>query len=113
MKRRTQKINEFLKSEVGTILDKDLEFNGMLVTVTGAEVSENLQTAKILFSVMPEDRTKDAGNILKKMRGRIQYLLNKKMHFRVNPEIKFLPDTGLSKEQKVRDLLKEIESEAR
>ena len=47
MSRRIDRVNELLKREISSILQRDFEWDGSLVTVNAVEVSRDLKEAKV------------------------------------------------------------------
>lgn len=89
MSGRIKKLNDLLRDEVGKILKKELEFNDVLVTVTGADVSPTLEHATIWISVFPESKREI---VLQKINRRIyllQQMLNRRLAMRPVPKVRF------------------------
>jgi len=78
MSERHRKINDLLRDEVGAILlhELDLDFDA-LVTVTRVTVSEDLNNAKVLVSVLPDKFTSIVLAEIKKNVYAFQQLLNR------------------------------------
>ena len=52
MSRRTDKVNELLRREIGTTIQRDFEFPGTIVTVIEVEVTDDLKEARVWVGVV-------------------------------------------------------------
>jgi len=109
---RSDRVADLIRREVADIiirgdLDRDIGF----VTVTRAEVSRDLQNAKIYISVLgdKEVREKEFEKLLEEKK-RIRYLLAQRLNLRHTPVIKLYLDDSLDNSIRVQELLKNIES---
>ena len=94
-----------IERELNDIIVRELEFEDCLVTVTGVEVNDKLERAIIKFSVYPSERMKEVLKILNQNRGRLQFLLARKMNIKPMPRIEFKEDRGLEKAAEVEKAL--------
>ena len=108
---RSDRVADLIRREVADIiirgdLDRDIGF----VTVTRAEVSRDLQNAKIYISVLgdKEVREKEFEKLLEEKK-RIRYLLAQRLNLRHTPVIKLYLDDSLDNSIRVQELLKNIE----
>ncbi len=63
--RRPEQLNEFLKNKLANLIAREIPLENGLVTITYADCSPDLRSARIGFSVLPFNQSK---NILKKLR---------------------------------------------
>lgn len=105
MTRRIEKLNELIKQEVGKILHKEVHKGKYLITITGVNVADNLETADINISVLPYGKEEEAMNVLKNNIARIQRFLNKKIKIRFVPKIYFKIDKGAKSADAVNFIL--------
>jgi len=54
MSQRLDRINELLRREISTVLQRDFEFGGALVTVSGVDITQDLREAKVFVGVLGE-----------------------------------------------------------
>lgn len=109
MSKKILKLNEALKEEVGKIIFKEMEFpKGVLVTITRAETSSDCSTAKIWFSVIPQEYSKKVFIILNKCVSYIQSNLYKVLKTQRMPRICFVEEKQAEEAAKVEKILKEI-----
>lgn len=105
---RTKRINEMIKREIGGILlteirDPRLKF----VTVTGVEVSKDLQHAKVFYSYLGSDRD-EVGQALEKARGFVRLLVGQRVIMRYTPDIQFYYDKSIEYSDRVEQALENI-----
>ncbi|MCR4280927.1 MAG: ribosome-binding factor A [Candidatus Kaiserbacteria bacterium] len=75
-----------------------------LVTVTRAEVSNDLKTVTVYFSVLPEKYEEDALNFAKRKRTDFREYLKEHSALRYLPTIDFALDMGEKNRQKIEEL---------
>jgi ribosome-binding factor A len=95
MKFRKERLSSLLVRELGEMISRQIEFpGGALVTLTGAEISPDLKTAKIKFAVFPSEKKKEAERELGKSRVSLQSQLFKRIKMFSLPQISFEYDRG-------------------
>lgn len=94
MNRRPLRVAKLLQHYASELIERNLEFPGALVTVTHAEVSKKLDTARISVSVFPEAKAAAAMKLLQKRAGEIQFELTRKINIKPMPRIIFDLDRG-------------------
>jgi ribosome-binding factor A len=108
MSERVPKVNELIKRELGQILLKEVDFSGILVTITRVETSSNLIQSKVYLSVVPES---EAEKILKTLTGQIYFLqqkLNQRLKMRPIPKIIFVKEKETEKASKIEKILNQL-----
>lgn len=110
MSDRLLKVNELLKSEVGAIMQRELEMpKGVIVAITRAKAEPDLKTARLYIRVYPEDHSAGALDYLRKNARTIQRILNRRLAMRFVPAISFSidkeNDESLSDEEDVEKIL--------
>jgi ribosome-binding factor A len=110
--RRSDRVADLLRSEIAELLlrrVKDPRVND--VTVTGVEVTADLQHAKVFYCVMGAHagrEKKSTAEGLSKARGFIRLELGKRLHMKFVPQIEFHYDTSFEYGDKIERLLKEL-----
>ncbi len=92
---RPERVSDLIIEEFNKIIVHELEFPGTLVTVIDVEVSKDLKVAKVKISVIPPEKTKKIFTALNLAKGRLQFLLHRKLNIRPMPRIEFEIDRGL------------------
>jgi len=101
---RKERISKLILEELNNIIVRELEFKDVLVTLTDVEVSTDLETALVKFSVLPFEKADQVLKILNKFAGRLQYWLLKKINIKPMPRIKFEIDRGLENAAEIEKL---------
>lgn len=109
--RRIQRLEVLLREIISGILVRELHFpEGALVTVTRAEISEDLFHADVFISVLGSvEQEKDVLGVLARSAGEIQHILNRKLRMRPVPRITFAIDQDEKRRERVEKLLSEGE----
>ncbi len=102
---RLKKLNDLLRDEVGKILEKELEFNDVLVTVVRAEISPTLEHATIWISVFPESKGESALREINRNIYSLQQMLNKRLAMRPVPKIRFEIDRTEEGAARIEELI--------
>ena len=110
---RSHRVAEQILQEASSLLLRGLRDPRIgFVTITGVDVTSDLQNAKIYFTVMgEEDQIKDTGAGLDSATPYIRRHLGKVLRLRRVPEIKFIYDTTLEQANRIDTLLREIGSD--
>jgi len=109
MANRIDKVNSLLEHEIGKIISREISFpDGVLVTLTHVEATQNLIEAKAFISVFPEDKIEKVIKTLNKEIFDIQKKIDKKLNMRPIPKIIFIKDQAASKAGRVEELLSQL-----
>lgn len=110
--KRSDRVADLLKEEIADLLlrrVKDPRIEN--ITITGVEVTTDLQHARIYFCVMghpSEEVKKNAGIALNKAKGFMRQELGKRLHMRYLPQLGFYYDSSFEYGDKIERLLKEL-----
>ena len=102
---RIDKLNKTILKETADLINREIENNDCLITLTYAKFSSDLTQIKIGFSVLPENRV---GDILKKIQKSSTFIaktLKNKYNLRVVPFLKWEVDFSHSKFFEIEELL--------
>lgn len=99
-----------IQKELSWLIQREIEFKGALVTITAVLVRDDLETARVFVSVLPEEQLELVLKILKKFQPRLQRMLLKKMNVRPMPQISFTQDIGILKAAEVEKKLLESDT---
>jgi ribosome-binding factor A len=104
---RTRKLNESVREAVAFILAEEIADPRLdLVTVTGAEVSQDLGLAVIyVIAHGDEERYAEALSGLESAKGRIRTLLGRAVVMRKTPELRFEIDRSVDAGMQMNELL--------
>ena len=105
---RIERINETMKREIGSLLLKEIHDPRLkFVTITGVDVSKDLQHAKVFYSVLGRDQ-EEAGEALDKARGYVRKLVGQRVIMRYTPEIDFIYDKSIEYSDRIEQALRDI-----
>lgn len=110
---RMDKINHQIQKEISLIIQKELgDPRLQFVTITKADVSRDLKSARISYSVLGDpSRIGEVGKILEKAKGLIRKYVGEAIEMRYTPELKFVHDRSLEYSARVEAMLQEINDE--
>lgn len=92
MSRRTDKVNELLRREIGTTIQRDFEFPGTIVTVIEVEVTDDLKEGKVWVGVVGKMSPAQVLEKLNSRHGLIQSAVAKRVVLRNTPRLSFRLD---------------------
>lgn len=108
MSRRIEQVNEVLRSEIALAIARELDFSGALITVTKADCTRDLNSAKVWVSVLPDNKAGSALQDLRKRQGLIRQAIAKNILWRKLPRLIFLFDDTEKQAAKLEDIFNEI-----
>lgn len=111
MSKRIVQVNELLRKELAMIIERELEFPDVLVTVTRVDCSPDLRQAKIWVSVLPDSKMGSVIESLRKQAGFIARLLRTQVVLRSIPRLNFVIDDTEKQAAEIEEVLKEIKRE--
>ena len=103
MSRRTDKVNELLRREIGTTIQRDFEFPGTIVTVIEVEVTDDLKEGKVWVGVVGK---MSPAQVLEKL---IQSAVAKRVVLRNTPRLSFRLDDSAQRGVDLVNLLEDID----
>ena len=106
--RRMERVNELIRRELGTIVAKEINVTGSILTFTRVELSSDLNYADIYFLVIPDERSGDVLLEINKNIFDIQQGLNKRLRMRPVPKVRFHIDEEEEEARKIDELLKRV-----
>ncbi|GHA24922.1 30S ribosome-binding factor RbfA [Oceanisphaera arctica] len=95
---RSRRVGQELQKEIAMILQREIKDERLkLVTVSGVELSRDLNYAKVFVTFLENDPEKieQGMKVLKDASGFIRSLVGKAMRLRVTPELRFAYDQSL------------------
>lgn len=112
MTRRTERVNELLRSELSEVLQrkvKDPRLN-LLFSVTEVSVAPDLKTARVYLSVMGDDvERENAFRALRAAEPFVRRELRPRLaSLRYTPELTFVPDTSIERGARLSALIDEV-----
>ncbi len=110
---RPQRVAQELQKEIAIILQREIKDPrlGMMVTVSGVEVSRDLAYAKVFVTFLndkDEEAVKNGLKALKEASGYIRTLVGKAMRLRIVPELTFFYDNSLIEGMRMSNLVSSV-----
>lgn len=107
---RIERVNETMKREISLIVQQELSDPRLaLITISRAEVSRDLQHAKIYFSALgDETRAVHAKNGLDSAKGLIRRTVAKRLRMKFIPELIFIHDNSLEYVTHLREEMEKL-----
>jgi ribosome-binding factor A len=108
MSRRTDRVNELLRREIGNVIQKDYEWHGKLVTVNDVEITQDLKEGRVWIGVLGGE----AAPVIEKLNrdhGAIQSKVMKRVVLKSTPVLQFRHDASAIRGVEIVNLLDEVE----
>jgi len=106
---RKDRVQEEIKREVADIIRRDVKDPRVgFVSITDAELSDDLTFVKIFYSTLDDDKLEEIQMGLEKATGYIRSEIGKRIRLRVTPEIVFRYDESLKRGARMMELLSEV-----
>lgn len=109
MKHRLLRVNELLKRELSALLVREMDFEGLLVTVNQVDVTPDLKSAHVYISVLGGNERTDVIAELEEARVMLQHDLSKHVILKYTPHLIFHLDDSIERGSRVLEILQEIE----
>jgi ribosome-binding factor A len=106
MNERQEKLSTLLKKLSANFLQEESSGKSMM-TVTNCLVSDNMRSAKILLTILPESEEDNALNFAKRKRGGFKKYIKSNARLKYIPFIDFEIDKGEKSRQRIDELLRE------
>lgn len=109
MSQRISRINELLKREISSCIEKNFEFPNVLVTVHAVETAADLKAANVYIGVIGS--ATDTASVVRKLNakhGFIQGVVMKRVVLRYTPHLSFHADDSVERGVRVLNILDEI-----
>lgn len=105
MSLRTEKVTELIKKLSAEFLSREAD-KSSIITITNANISDDLKNATIFLSVFPEASEDSALNFAKRKRSELKKFVKSKLRMRRVPFFDFEIDYGEKNRQKIDELSK-------
>lgn len=108
--KRSQRVGELLHHEISRMIQFELKDPRIgFVTVTGVELTDDIQHARIYFTVMGEESNRQqTARGLEKAIPFMRRELGRRLHLRTIPELAFHYDNSLEYGNRIERLLQEV-----
>ena len=107
--RRLDKVNELMKREIGSYVQKEFEWPGTIVSILDVEITEDLKEGRVWVGVVGRMAPAQVLEKLSKARGAIQNAVSKRVILRNTPRLTFKHDNSAQRGVELVNLLDDIE----
>ncbi len=107
MSLRTEKVAELVKKLSAEFLSREAD-KSSIITVTNANISDDLKNATIFLSVFPENSEDAALNFAKRKRAELKRYVKSKLRMKRVPFFDFEIDYGEKNRQRIDELSNKI-----
>lgn len=107
--RRLDKVNELMKREIGSFVQKEFEWPGTIVSILDVEITEDLKEGRVWVGVVGRMAPAQVLAKLAKHRGLIQNAVSKRVILRNTPRLTFKHDDSAKRGVDLVNLLEDIE----
>lgn len=110
MSQRLLRVRELLRREISTVISRDFEFGGALVTINDVDLTPDLRKGHVFVSTLGAGGREE--KIIEKLnenRGLIQQKLTKRVVLKNTPQLHFQHDDSVKRGVDVVDLIDGIE----
>lgn len=107
--RRLDKVNELMKREIGTFIQKEFEWPGTIVSILDVEITEDLKEGRVWVGVVGRMHPTQVIEKLSRKRGEIQRAVSKRVVLRNTPKLTFKHDNSAQRGVDLVNLLDDIE----
>jgi ribosome-binding factor A len=107
---RSRRVAEQIQRELAELIthEIDLPQSGLMVTVSGVDVSRDLSYAKVFITVMPTtDKLKEILGVLNQAAGYLRHLVGQRVTMRHIPELRFYFDSSIEEGARMSALINE------
>lgn len=100
-----------VRDELATIIEREMEFVDLLVTIVKCDVSPDMRNVKAFIAVLPEGKSGSALKLLQKSASRLAALLAKRVKMKYIPKISFSSDEGGKNAATVLEILDQLKKD--
>lgn len=109
--KRSKRVADQIRRDASEIISgMNRDSAGVMITISGVEVSDDLKYARVFYTVMGDDaeKIKKAEEFFGRASNRIQNQLAQKLHIRKMPELSFHFDKSLLEGLRITALIDEV-----
>ncbi len=107
--RRLDKVNELMKREIGTFVQKEFDWPGTIVSILDVEITEDLKEGRVWVGVVGRMAPAQVIEKLSRKRGDIQRAVSRRVVMRNTPKLTFRHDDSARRGVSMVNLLDDIE----
>ena len=107
---RPERVADQIRSEIALLLTREVHDPGMgFVTLTRVQLSPDLQVARVLYTVLGDEKAKSAtARALERAAPFLRRQIGGRLRLRRAPELRFIYDDSIAGQDRIEQLLKDI-----
>jgi len=109
MKHRQLRLNELVKRELSAIIARQINFEGVLVSINGVDVTPDLKNAHVFVSVLGAAPAATVIDKLEAHRPALQAELSRHVVLKYTPHLIFHIDHSIERGTRVLEILQDLE----
>ena len=109
MKHRQLRVNELVKRELSSIIAREINFEGALVSINAVDVSPDLKSAHVFVSTLGTNNRDSVIDKLEAHRPALQAELSRHVVLKYTPHLIFHLDESIKRGARVLDILDKLE----
>jgi ribosome-binding factor A len=109
MKHRQLRVNELVKRELSAIIAREINFEGMLVSVNAVDVTPDLKNAHVFVSTLGQGNGSSIIDKLEAHRPALQAELSRHVVLKYTPHLIFHLDDSIERGARVLEILQDLE----
>lgn len=112
---RPDRVADQLRSELAQMLARDVNDPGIgFVTLTRVHVTPDLQTARIMYTALGDDKSKaNTAKALTRVAPFLRRQIGARLRLKRAPELKFVYDEAVAGQDRIDQILQELQSQPR
>jgi ribosome-binding factor A len=109
---RIDKINQLIRELISRLIQKEISFKPeVFVTIFKVDTAKDLSHTKIFLSVFPIKERNYVMKTLEKETFRLQKEMNRKLHLKIFPKLRFVLDNTQEKASEIEEIIDKIKKE--
>src|SRR5438093_6551095 len=109
MKHRQLRVNELVKRELRAIIAREINFEGVLVSINAVDVTPDLKSAHVFVSILGSATGASVIDKLEAHRSALQAELSRHVVLKYTPHLVFHLDDSIERGSRVLEILNEID----
>ena len=109
MKHRQLRVNEVVKRELSAIIAREINFEGILVSVNAVDVMPDLKSAHVFVSILGPEPGASVITKLEARRPALQAELSRHVVLKYTPHLVFHLDDSIERGSRVLEILQDLE----
>jgi ribosome-binding factor A len=109
MKHRHLRVNELVKRELSSIIAREINFQGALVSINAVDVSPDLKSAHVFVTTLGTDNRAGVIDKLEAHRAALQAELSRHVVLKYTPHLIFHHDESIKRGARVLEIMDDID----